>query len=91
MKIHPLFGYVLLKEIKEEAKYGIILSEDTPRSEILKGEVVAVGKENKDVKKGDTVLYREGYIPVTMGEQSLHLADEEQILVILKTKKPPIT
>ncbi len=59
LKLRPLGSRVLVREVKEEEKGGIVLPEDVETDrDYLKAEVVEIGTESEkiQVKKGDRVL-----------------------------------
>lgn len=73
-----LFGKrILLKQIKIKDTY-IIVPDNVESYEVYK-----VGKEVKEVKKGDSVLYENGRKFLVKGEEYI-LTDEENIVLCLK-------
>ncbi|PIZ01084.1 co-chaperone GroES [bacterium (Candidatus Howlettbacteria) CG_4_10_14_0_8_um_filter_40_9] len=85
-KITPLADRVVLKPVAAEEKTasGIILPESA-KEKPEQGKVVAVGKEVKEVKEGDTVLYSKyGPTEVKVGSEELLIVKEEDILAIIK-------
>jgi len=56
-KIEPLGSYILVREIKNEKKGGLLIP-DSVKEQIQKASVVAVSVEVDIVKPGDTVLYQ---------------------------------
>lgn len=85
-KITPLGERVVLKVVEagEKTASGIILPE-TAKEKPEQGKVVAVGKEVKEIKEGDTVLYAKfGPTEVKVGGEELLIVKEEDILAIVK-------
>ena len=85
MKITPLNNKILLQEIKEESKAGIILPEPLNKDkQVQKGVVVSVSK-GVELTKGDTVLFN-GYAAsdVKIEGEIYFLIDEGEILGLYK-------
>ena len=71
MKFRPLHDRVVVERVKEESKTaGGIIIPDTAKEKPSEGKVVAVGSGTRDksgkpvaldVKKGDRVLFQDGY------------------------------
>lgn len=60
IKITPRGKYILVKpdaEVSRESEFGIVTPENIEKEQKAFGEVVAVGSEIKDIKKGDHVIY----------------------------------
>ncbi len=88
MKIHPLADRVLLEQIDQEEKTasGIILP-DGAQEKPKMAKVLAVGKEVKDIKEGDMVLYKSyGPDDVKVDGTEYMIAKEEDILATVKEK-----
>lgn len=84
--IQPLGDRVVLKTIEAEEKTasGIILP-DTAKEKPEQGKVTAVGKEVKEIKEGDTVLYAKfGPTEVKVGGEELLIVKEEDVLAVVK-------
>lgn len=86
MKIQPLADRLLLKrvEVATQTKSGLVLP-DTAKEKPEQGEVIEVGKEVKEVKKGETVLFSK-YAPTEVkveGKEYL-IVKEEDILAVVK-------
>lgn len=85
MKLTPLADRIVLKQIEAEEKTasGIILP-DSAKEKPSEGKVVAVGKDVKEVKAGDTVLYSKyGPTEVKVDGEDLLVVKEEDILAIV--------
>lgn len=97
-QIKPLFDYVLIKPLEEEAKTpsGIVLP-DSAKEKPQMGEVMAIGpgKSCGDddecccgemlVKKGDKVLYKKwGGNEIKIGHEEWLLVEQKDIMAIVK-------
>lgn len=85
-KITPLADRVVLKPVAAEEKTasGIILPESA-KEKPEQGKVVAVGKEVKEIKEGDIVLYSKyGPTEVKVLGEELLIVKEEDVLAIVK-------
>lgn len=88
MKLHPLADRVVAKSVDAETKSasGILIPE-TAKEKPVVGVVVAVGKEVKEVKEGDKIVYREyGPDKVKLDGQELLILKEEDVLAVVKEK-----
>lgn len=86
INIKPLADRVVLKAALAEEKTasGIILPESA-KEKPEQGKVKAVGKDVKEIKEGDTVLYSKyGPTEVKVGEEKLLIVKEEDVLAIVK-------
>ena len=86
MKIHPLADRIVLERLEQEekTKSGIILP-DGAQEKPKMAKVLAVGVEVKEVKEGDTVLYKSyGPDDVKVDGKDYMVAKEEDILAIIK-------
>ncbi len=85
MEFKPLADRILVKplESEEKTKGGIVLPE-TAQEKPQEGEVLAVGKDVKEVKKGDKVLFTK-YSPteIKIDDEELYVLKEEDILGII--------
>lgn len=88
MKIQPLADRIVLEQLEQEeqTKSGIILP-DSAQEKPKMAKVLAVGKDVKEVKEGDVVLYK-GYGPddVKVDNKDYMVAKEEDILATVKEK-----
>jgi chaperonin GroES len=86
MKLKPLKDRVLVKYAEEEERTkGGIYVPDTAKEKPQKGEVVAVGSEVKEVKKGNTVLFdKYSGSKVQVDDQDYLVIKEEDILAIVE-------
>ncbi|MDZ7744431.1 MAG: co-chaperone GroES [Candidatus Saccharibacteria bacterium] len=88
VKIQPRAGYVVLQQEKapEKTASGILLAgsaQEKPEA----AKVIAVGKDVKDVKIGDMVLFVEEYgktKTVTMNKQDYTIIKQEHIVATIK-------
>ena len=86
MKLQPLADRIVAKEVEAPAKTasGILLPE-AAKDKAQVGEVLAVGKEVKEVKVGDKIIYSEyGPNRVKVDGQELLLVKEEDVLAVVK-------
>lgn len=86
MKLQPLADRIVITKIEAEAKSaaGILLPESA-KEQPQSGQVLAVGKDVKEVKVGDQVIYAQ-YGPTAIkveGKEQL-IAKEEDILAVVK-------
>lgn len=86
MLLKPLADRVVLKRVEalEKTASGIVLP-DTAKEKPEQGEIIEVGKDVKEVKKGDKVLFSK-YAPAEVkvdGKEYL-ITKEEDILAIVK-------
>ncbi len=89
MKLQPLADRVVLEQVDAEEKSasGIILP-DSAKEKPSQGKVLAVGKEVKEIKAGDTVLYSKyGPTEFKVDGQEVLLCKEEDVLAIVKGGK----
>ena len=75
MNFKPLNDYVAIKPILAEKTQGGIIIPDSAQEKPTKGEIVAIGKNVKDLALKDTVLYKE------WGGNKFKLDGEEYILM----------
>lgn len=88
MKLHPLADRIVARSVEVESKSpsGIILP-DSAKEKPQMAEVLAVGKEVKEVKSGDKILYSKyGPSEVKVDGEDLLLVKEEDVLAIVKEK-----
>ena len=80
MKIKPLGKRVLIEQTKQEevTKSGIVLPGTASKEKPIIGEVIAVGTEVKEIKKGMNVIF-EKY-------SGTEIKDEERNFLILESK-----
>lgn len=86
--IKPVSNFLLLKEKpKEEKSKGGLFLAPTPDKNFKtpQGVILDVGKDVKDYKKGDTVVYNIGYVnEVSHKLEDYLLIRDEYILAIIK-------
>lgn len=86
MNIQPLADRIVLEQLEQEeqTKSGIILPESAQEKPKM-AKVLAVGSEVKEVKVGDTVLYKSyGPDDVKVDNKDYMIAKEEDILATIK-------
>lgn len=89
MNITPLADRIVLKQVEAEQKTasGILLP-DSAKEKPSEGKVLAVGKDVKEVKNGDKVLYSKyGPSEVKVNGEEVVIVKEEDILAVIKEKK----
>ncbi len=86
MKLQPLADRLVAKNIEAEAKSaGGILLPDSAKEKPQMAEVTAVGKDVKEIKAGDKILYTKyGPTEVKVDGQELLLLKEEDVLAVVK-------
>jgi chaperonin GroES len=86
MKLQPLADRIVAKPIEAEAKSasGILLP-DSAKEKPQSAEVLAIGKDVKEVKVGDQILYAKyGPAEVKVEGEDLMLLKEEDVLAVVK-------
>lgn len=89
MNIQPLAYRLVIEQVQAEevSASGIILP-DSAKVKTREGKVLAVGKDVKEVKLGDVVLYAKyGPTEIKVDGKEVVLAKEEDILGIVKGGK----
>ena len=89
MTIQPLADRLVIEQVEAEevSAAGIILP-DSAKEKPSEGKVLAVGRDVKEVKVGDVVLYAKyGPTEVKVDGKEVVLAKEEDILGIVKGAK----
>lgn len=86
MKLHPLGERLVARplEAQDKTASGFYVP-DSAKEKPQMAEVIAVGKEVKEVKAGDTVVYSQ-YKPDTIkvNDQELMIMKEEDVLAVVK-------
>jgi len=88
MQLKPLADKIVAKSLEAETKTasGIYLP-DSAKEKPQMGEVVAVGSEVKEVKKGDKILFTKyGPNEVKLGSDELLVLKEEDVLAVVEGK-----
>lgn len=84
--IKPLGARVLVRPetAEEKTSSGIVLPDTASKEKPQRGTVLAVGAEQKDVKKGDTVIFKK-YAPteIKIDNEELYILDEEDVLAVI--------
>ncbi len=86
MTLVPLADRIVAKPVEAESKSpsGILLP-DQAKEKTQVAEVLAVGKDVKEVKKGDKVVHTEyGPNRFKQGSEELLIIKEEDILAVVK-------
>lgn len=89
MKLHPLADNLVATPLKAEAKTvsGLYIP-DSAKEKPQMAEVIAVGKDVKEVKIGDKIIYSSKYDSskeeVRMHGKDTLIMKEEDVLVIVK-------
>lgn len=84
--IKPLFDYILVQPVKQEevTASGIVLP-DSAKEKPQVAEVMAVGKDAKEVKKGMKVVYKKwGGNEIKIGQEEWTLIKEEDVMGIVE-------
>lgn len=95
LKIRPLADKVVIKVVEEtESTPGGIILPDSAREKPQKGKVLAVGpgkslekggKEEMEVKEGDTVLYTKyGGTDIKVGSEEYKILSVKDILAVIE-------
>lgn len=84
MKIQPIGNYILLEDIKEENKVGLILPEGIEIEESKIAQIIAVGEESK-LKVGQRVMFKHyGFEEIAVDNKKYKIGKEESIIAIVK-------
>ena len=89
MKLQPLADRIVMEQLDAEEKTasGIVLP-DSAKEKPKMAKVLAVGKDVKEVKAGDTVLYKSyGPDDVKVDGSEYLIGKEEDLLAIVKGGK----
>jgi chaperonin GroES len=89
MKLQPLADRIVMEQLDAEEKTasGIVLP-DSAKEKPKMAKVLAVGKDVKEVKAGDTVLYKSyGPDDVKVDGNEYLIGKEEDLLAIVKGGK----
>ena len=87
MKIKPLGKRVVVKPWKEEEKTegGIYLPETASKEKPQRGEVIAVGPDFKELKKGDKVIFAKyGGTEIKIDNDECLVLGEDDVLAIIE-------
>lgn len=84
-KLHPLADRVVAKQVESQAKTasGFYLPDEAKEKPEI-ATVVAVGKDVKEVKKGDQIVYKTYSSPVKIDNEEYLVLKEEEVLAIVK-------
>jgi len=86
MQLHPLADRIVAKSVEAETKTAAgILLPDQAKDKTQLAEVLAVGKDVKEVKVGDRIIHQE-YGPDRFKQDNLDLliVKEKDVLAVLK-------
>ena len=86
MQLHPLADRVVARPVEAETKTaaGILLTEQA-KDKTQTAEVVAVGKDVKEVKVGDRIIHSEyGPNRFKQGSEEYLIVKEEDVLAVIK-------
>ncbi|MFO0955506.1 MAG: co-chaperone GroES [Candidatus Saccharibacteria bacterium] len=89
MNLQPLADRIVLEQLEAEEKTasGIVLP-DSAKEKPKAAKVLAIGKDVKEVKVGDTVLYKSyGPDEVKLEGKEYLIGKEEDLLAIVKGEK----
>lgn len=87
MKLQPLADRIVARALESEHKSpaGIIIP-DTAKEKPQMGEVLAVGKDVKEVKVGDHIVHTKyGPNEIKVDGEELLLIKEEDVLAVVKS------
>ncbi|HSX01512.1 MAG TPA: co-chaperone GroES [Candidatus Saccharimonas sp.] len=86
MQLHPLADRIVARQMEAESKTasGLLLPESAKEKPLL-AEVLAVGAEVKEVKKGDKIVYKQySATEFKMGSDEQFVIKEEDVLAVVK-------
>jgi chaperonin GroES len=86
MNIQPLFDKVLIKpqKVEEKTAGGIYIPDTAKQDKPQIGEVIAIGKDVKDVKIGQNIVFAKyGPTEITLESEDYLIVKEEDILAII--------
>ena len=85
-KLKPLQTRILIKPAESENKTGTgILIPEIAQKQSQEGEVLAVGKDVKEVKEGDQIIFSKyGTTDVKLDGEELLMVKEEDILAVVE-------
>jgi chaperonin GroES len=86
MQLHPLADRIVARPVEAETKTasGILLSEQA-KDKTQVAEVLAVGKDVKEVKVGDNIVHSEyGPDRFKQGTDELLIVKEKDVLAVVK-------
>lgn len=84
-KLHPLADRVVAKQAESQAKTasGFYLP-DEAKDKPEVATVISVGKDVKEVKKGDQIVYKTYSSPVKVEGEEYLILKEEEVLAVIK-------
>lgn len=86
MNIQPLFDKVLIKpqKVEEKTAGGIYIPDTAKQDKPQIGEIIAIGKDVKDVKIGQNIVFAKyGPTEITLESEDYLIVKEEDILAII--------
>lgn len=87
MKIRPLGERIVVKPLKQEEKTegGIYLPETASKEKPQQGEVIAVGPDFKELKKGDKIIFAKyGGTEIKIEDDEYLVLGEDDVLAIIE-------
>ena len=87
MKVKPLENRILIKprEAEEKTEGGIYLPETASKEKPQQGEVIAVGPDFKELKKGDRVIFAKyGGTEIKIEDDEYLVLGEDDVLAIIE-------
>jgi chaperonin GroES len=86
MTIHPLADRLVARQLEAETKTAAgILLPDSAKEKPLMAEVLEVGKDVKEVKKGDKIVYKQySATEFKLGADEQFVIKEEDVLAVVK-------
>ncbi|MCE7936408.1 co-chaperone GroES [Candidatus Saccharibacteria bacterium CPR2] len=84
-KIKPLADRIVAEQVEAEAKTasGLYLPDNAQEKPDV-AKVLAVGKDVKEVKVGDKIVYKTYTSPVKIGKEEVLIIKEEDVLGVIK-------
>lgn len=86
MQLHPLADRIVARQLEAEPQTatGILLPESAKEKPVM-AEVLSVGKDVKEVKVGDKIVYKQySTTEVKLGSDEQFVIKEEDVLAVVK-------
>lgn len=88
MKIKPLPGRIMVKQLKPETVVGGIIIPERGQQEVQRGHVVELGEEVKEVQIGDLVIFDQvPYTKVAVDGEEFGILNEMDALAYIREEK----